>query len=82
MNADLRRKAKAGLEKDFFELMNNAVFGETIENMGKHRDIRLATTEKRRNYLVSEPNYCTYYKVFHRKFISNRSEKNNGNTYE
>ena len=39
--------------------MNNAVFGKTIENVRKHRDIKLVTTERRRNYLVSEPNYQT-----------------------
>ena len=37
--------------------MNNSVFGETMENVRKHRDIKLVTTEKRRNYLVSEQNY-------------------------
>ena len=39
--------------------MNNAVFGKTMENIRKHRDIKLVTTEKRRNKLVSEPNYHT-----------------------
>ena len=39
--------------------MNNAVFGKTVENVRKHRDIELVTTERRRNYLVSEPNYYT-----------------------
>ena len=39
--------------------MNNAVFGKTMENIRKHRDIKLLTTDKRRNKLVSEPNYHT-----------------------
>ena len=39
--------------------MNNAVFGKTMENLRKHRNIKLVTTERRRNYLVSEPNYHT-----------------------
>ena len=59
MNTDLRKKAKSDFEKDFFKLMNNSIFGKTMENVRKHRDIKLVTTEKRRNYLVSEPNYHT-----------------------
>ena len=59
MNIDLRKKGKSDFEKDFLKLMNNAVFGETLENVRKHRDIKLVTTKRRRNYLVSQPNYHT-----------------------
>ena len=59
MNTELRKIAKNDFEKDFFKLMNNAVFGKTMENVGKHRDIKLISTDEKRNKLVSEPNYHT-----------------------
>ena len=59
MNTKLSTEAKNDFERDFFKLMNNAVFGKTMENVKKHRDIKLVTTDKRRNQLVSEPNYDT-----------------------
>ena len=55
MNTELRQKAKNNFQKDFFKLINNAVFGKAMENV----DIKLVTTERRRNYLVPEPNYYT-----------------------
>ena len=57
MNINLRKKAKTEFEKDFFKLMKNVVFGEIMETVRKHRDIKLVATERTRNYLVSEPNY-------------------------
>ena len=59
MNTKLRRKSNNNFEKAFFKLMNNAVFGKTLENVRKHKNIKLVATETRRNYLVSEPNYHT-----------------------
>ena len=59
MNTKLRTEAKNDFEKDFFKLMNNSVFGKTMDIGRKHRDIKLVTTDKRRNQLVSEPNYHT-----------------------
>ena len=59
MNADLRKKAKNDFEKDFFKLMNNVVFGKTMENVRKHENIKRVTTERRKNYLLPEPNYHT-----------------------
>ena len=59
MNTELRKLAKNDFEKDLFKLMNYSVFGKTMENIRKHRDIKLVTTDKKRSKLVSEPNYHT-----------------------
>ena len=68
MNTEKRIEAKNDFEKDFFKLINNAVFGKTMENVSKHRDIKLVTTDKRKNWLVSEPNYTT--KWFSEKLLA------------
>ena len=59
MNAELRKQATNDFEKDFFKLMHSSVFGKTMENVRKHRNIKLVTTDKRRIQLVPEPNYHT-----------------------
>ena len=59
MNTELRKNGYNNFEKNAFKLINNTVFTKTMENVRKHRDIKLVTTEARRNYLVSERNYQT-----------------------
>ena len=73
-NTEKRKDAKNDLEKDFFKMMNNAVFGKTMENVRKRRDIKLVTTDKRRNRLVSEPNYHTT-KWFSEKLLAIEMKK-------
>ena len=59
MNTKKRMEAKNEFEKNFFKLMINSVFGKTMENLRKHRDIKLVTTDEKRSKLISEPNYHT-----------------------
>ena len=62
MNTELRKKAQNEIEKNFFKLMKNSVFGKIMENVRNNRDIRLVTSDKRRKRLVSEPNYHSHKK--------------------
>ena len=73
--SEIRKKTKSDFEKDFLKLMNNAVFRKTMGNVRKHRDIKLFTTAKRRNYLVSEPNYRTT-KFFTKRLLAIEIKKN------
>ena len=57
INTDLRQKGIDDFENFFFKLMNDAVFGKTMENVRKYRDIKFVTTERGMNYLDSEPDY-------------------------
>ena len=59
MNTKLPKGAKNDFEIDLLKLMNNSVFGKTMENLRNHRDIKLVITDVKRNKLVSEPNYDT-----------------------
>ena len=74
MKTELRTEAKNDFKKDFFKLMNNAVFGKTMENVRKHRDIKLVITNKRRTQLSSEPNYHTT-KYFSENLLANEKGK-------
>ena len=73
MNADLKN-IKNDFQKDLFKLMNNVFFGKTMENVRKHRDLKLVTTERRRDYLVSEPNFHTT-KIFTENLLAIEMKK-------
>ena len=75
-------KSYIDIDEDFLKLVNNAVFGNTMENVIKPRDIKLVMTERRKNYLVSEPNYHTT-KFFTENILAiETKKKENRNTYE
>ena len=59
MNTNKRKEEKNEFEKNVFKLMINSVFGKTMENLRKHRNIKLVTTDEKRSKLISEPNYHT-----------------------
>ena len=74
MKKELRKKAKKDFEKDVIKLINNSVFGKTMENVRKHRNIKLLKIEKRRDYGVRSK--LSQYKTFYRESVGNRNEKN------
>ena len=74
MYTRLRKEPKSEFEKDFFKLMHNSVFGKTMENERKHRDIKLVTTDEKRNKLVLEPNYHVT-KRFSENLLATEMEK-------
>ena len=75
MNTDLRKQAKNDFEKDFFKLMNNSVFGKTMENVRNQRDIKIVTMDKRRSIFASKPNYHSTSQTHFKRFIDNGNEK-------
>ena len=74
MNTSLRAKAKNEFEKDIFKLMNNSVFGKTMENIRKHVNIKLVNNEKQAKKHAAKPNFerCT---IFDENFIAIHMKK-------
>ena len=68
-NTEKRKNAKNAFEKDFFKLMNNSVFGKTMENIRKRVDVRLVTDEKKLLKYVSKPTYVSS-KIFNENLVA------------
>ena len=68
-NTEKRKNAKNAFEKDFFKLMNNSVFGKTMENLRKRVDVRLVTDEKKLTKLASKPTYVSS-KIFNENLVA------------
>ena len=62
LNTDLRTKGKNGFEKDFFKLMNNSVFGKTMENIRNRVDVRLVNHQNKAKKIISKPFCCSFEK--------------------
>ena len=73
-NTNLRTKAKNNFEKDFFKLMNNSVFGKTMENIRNRVDVKLVNTEEKLRKLVAKPNFRSQ-KIFSENLISVHMKK-------
>ena len=68
-NTEKRKNAKNAFEKDFFKLMNNSVFGKTMENIRKRVDVRLVTDEKKLLKMTSKPTYVNS-KIFNENLVA------------
>ena len=68
-NTQKRTKAKNGFEKDFFKLMNNSVYGKTMENLRKRVDVRLITDDKKLLKITSKPTYVSS-KIFNENLVA------------
>ena len=75
-NIEKRKIAKNNFEKDFFKLMNNSVFGKTMENLRKRVNVRLVNKIKTRNKLVSRPNFKSM-KIFNENLVAINMKKIN-----
>ena len=74
MNTNLRTQAKNNFEKDFFKLMNNAVFGKTMENIRNRVNVKLTTTGEQFKKLTAKPNYESR-KIFNKNLVSVHMKK-------
>ena len=74
LNTDLRTKARNEFEKDFFKLMNNSVFGKTMENIRNRVNIKLVTDKKNAERLVAKPNFKHCY-IFDEDLIAIHMKK-------
>ena len=68
-NTQKRTLAKNSFEKDFFKLINNSVFGKTMENIRKRVDVRLVTNKEKLLKLTAKPTYVSS-KIFNENLVA------------
>ena len=73
-NTNLRAKAKNNFEKDFYKLMNNSVFGKTMENIRNRVNVKLVNTKEKLSKLVAKPNFKSC-KIFSENLVSVHMKK-------
>ena len=75
MNTNLRTQAKNNFEKDFYKLMNNSVFGKTMENIRNRVKVKLVNTQEKARELIAKPNFKGPPKIFNENLISVHMKK-------
>ena len=73
-NTEKRKQAKNDFEKDFFKLMNEAVFGKTMENLRKHVDVKLVNDETKAQKLICKPNFHDF-RIFNEDLTAIQTRK-------
>ena len=73
-NTEMRKNTKSDFEKNFFKLMNNSVFGKTMENLRKRTNIELVDNPKRIKKICAKPSFKSF-KIFNDSLVAVHQDK-------